>query len=320
MQIRTFSSSHHQDAHPVPSTSSHGRPRGNRPVTNETHRRYLISSAADGTSVASSSVLPRPQSDHVRPISDNLRRAQDIQNEHAYLLQSLRQQEERRRKLARSLSNIESQLATHSLQEGSGNSVPTPRRLRKSAGLLRSRINSATEQERLALARLGEIYAELQERAVLIEAYQHHTNAGSGLPSDFSLSPLTSSLMKASPKPSTPLNPRSSEFVPGIPFEDTKSTGTARKAASRLTLTSAEAKGKGQAEPGEMRSAHRETHVFHTVSPITEEMSRQPSNSYHSRYDLVWELKEPTVRIGGRAMSLPCLRSNWPGMEVASAF
>ncbi|KAK7415292.1 hypothetical protein QQZ08_012390 [Neonectria magnoliae] len=176
------------------------------------------------------------------------------------------------------------------------------RRLRKYLGLLRFKINQAVEQERAILARLGELYVEIQ-------SLENWAWAGGHGPSfaDGSLSEAPSVYTAMSPisydmsTPISPLNATSPEFVPQGYFEghqqlpDTQLGQQEEPADASMTLDTV-------MEEGEEPSCNHElSHDY-----VDDEVVQKTDDADHD--SMPWF----DAGFRTRRLSLPCIQTAWP--------
>ncbi|KAK7420071.1 hypothetical protein QQX98_002933 [Neonectria punicea] len=176
------------------------------------------------------------------------------------------------------------------------------RRLRKHLGLLRYKINQAVEQERTILARLGELYVEIQSRENWAWVGGHGPSFADGsIPEAPSVYTAMSPISCDMSTPISPLNATSPEFVPHGYFEgyqqlpDTQGGQQEEPADVSMTLDTVMEEGE------EPLCNHELSHDY-----VDGEAVQKTDDADHDSM--------PWFDAGFRArrLSLPCIQTAWP--------
>lgn len=175
---------------------------------------------------------------HIRRMSFPYQAFSGMSNERLYLLENLQRQHDRGQRLSHALSNVETRLA-------SVQSKGEARKLRKEAGLLKSKIVESNKQEHLIAKRLDDLHREeiyrlyqAQQPGLLPHPYSPHQpwsrvalSPMTPLSPVSPLSPLPPGIYHPSPIPPSPLEPAfilaspCVSYSPTVPYEQSLFSG-----------------------------------------------------------------------------------------------
>lgn len=265
-----------------------------------------------------------------------------MDNEQAYLVDSLQRQQQRVRKLTDGMLHIEERLATIAIEEGNsgaglrrlgtasacgGAGGGERRKLRKDASLLRSRIVAAERQESLVLGRLNDIGIQKggQEPMQCYFAPQpffvfplsphllYQVPIQYLEPMRTILPPIHTTFSQQSILASSLLSPLSPAFVPGVMFSDSFSWNANEH---RDATTTNAAKPADQLSPTDMSGL--ETSEVDKIEG-EEEDGEEEIGDYswkRGRSAFVGPISPMDAPTHHKRMSLPAVRSMWSELPV----